>query len=338
MGGGATPGGAQAGGGVERLEIDANGMRFSARAAGPANGRPVLLLHGFPQSSLSWLPVMHTLAAAGYRAVAPDQRGYSAGARPADVAAYRVSQLVSDVLALADTMQMGRFDLVGHDWGGMVAWVTAAQHPGVVRSLSVVSTPHPGALAAALSAGDPDQTARSAYVHVFRRPAEPERILLGEGGDGEGLRSMFAATGLDEAQAGEYVSLMQAPGAMTAALNWYRAIPFAAATPPSPVEVPSLFAWGARDRFVTRAAATSCGAWVRGPYRFVRHPGYLGTLLAWIGFALTSRSLPVVGLVAVVFGRTYARRIVAEERLLARALPGYREYATRTWRLIPFAW
>ena len=76
----------------------------------------------------------------------------------------------------------------------------------------------------------------------------------------------------------------------------------------------------------------------RGPYRFVRHPGYLGTLLAWTGFALTSRSLPVVGLVAVVFGRTYARRIVVEERLLARALPGYREYATRTRRLIPFAW
>ena len=268
MGGGATPGGAQAGGGVERLEIDANGMRFSARAAGPANGRPVLLLHGFPQSSLSWLPVMHTLAAAGYRAVAPDQRGYSAGARPADVAAYRVSQLVSDVLALADTMQMGRFDLVGHDWGGMVAWVTAAQHPGVVRSLSVVSTPHPGALAAALSAGDPDQTARSAYVHVFRRPAEPERILLGEGGDGEGLRSMFAATGLDEAQAGEYVSLMQAPGAMTAALNWYRAMEPAEVEGLPPVVVPTLYVWSSGDAALGRKAAEGTAEFVAGRYQF----------------------------------------------------------------------
>ncbi len=268
MGGGATPGGAQAGGGVERLEIDANGMRFSARAAGPANGRPVLLLHGFPQSSLSWLPVMHTLAAAGYRAVAPDQRGYSAGARPADVAAYRVSQLVSDVLALADTMQMGRFDLVGHDWGGMVAWVTAAQHPGVVRSLSVVSTPHPGALAAALSAGDPDQTARSAYVHVFRRPAEPERILLGEGGDGEGLRSMFAATGLDDAQAGEYVSLMQAPGAMTAALNWYRAMEPAEVEGLPPVVVPTLYVWSSGDAALGRKAAEGTAEFVAGRYQF----------------------------------------------------------------------
>lgn len=268
MGSGATPGGAQAGGGVERLEIDANGMRFSARAAGPANGRPVLLLHGFPQSSLSWLPVMHTLAAAGYRAVAPDQRGYSAGARPADVAAYRVSQLVSDVLALADTMQMARFDLVGHDWGGMVAWVTAAQHPGVVRSLSVVSTPHPGALAAALSAGDPDQTARSAYVHVFRRPAEPERILLGEGGDGEGLRSMFAATGLDDAQAGEYVSLMQAPGAMTAALNWYRAMDPAEVEGLPPVVVPTLYVWSSGDAALGRRAAEGTAEFVAGRYQF----------------------------------------------------------------------
>jgi pimeloyl-ACP methyl ester carboxylesterase len=179
-----------------------------------------------------------------------------------------VSQLVSDVLALADTMQMGRFDLVGHDWGGMVAWVTAAQHPGVVRSLSVVSTPHPGALAAALSAGDPDQMARSAYVHDFRRPAEPERILLGEGGDGEGLRSMFAATGLDEAQAGEYVSLMQAPGAMTAALNWYRAMDPAEVEGLPPVVVPTLYVWSSGDAALGRKAAEGTAEFVAGRYQF----------------------------------------------------------------------
>lgn len=265
--------GAPGAGSVERLEIDANGMRFSARAAGPANGRAVLLLHGFPQSSLSWLPVMRVLGDAGYRAVAPDQRGYSPGARPGDIGAYRVSQLVSDVLAIADTMQMGRFDLVGHDWGGMVAWVAAARHPGVVRSLSVVSTPHPGALAAALSAGDPDQTARSAYVQVFRRPAEPERMLLGDDGHGDGLRSMFAATGLDESQAGEYVSLMQSPGAMTAALNWYRAMDPAEVEGLPPVVVPTLYVWSSGDAALGRKAAEGTAEFVAGRYQFVTLDG-----------------------------------------------------------------
>ncbi len=258
---------------VERLEIDANGLRFSARAAGPASGRPVLLLHGFPQSSLSWLPVMRSLAAAGYRAVAPDQRGYSSGARPGDVAAYGVSQLVSDVLAIADTMQMDRFDLVGHDWGGMVAWVAAARHPGAVRSLTVVSTPHPGALAAALSSGDSDQAARSAYVHVFRRQAEPERMLLGDDGLGEGLRAMFTATGLEESQAREYVSLMQSPGAMTAALNWYRAMDPAEVEGLPPVVVPTLYVWSSGDAALGRRAAESTAEFVAGRYQFVTLDG-----------------------------------------------------------------
>jgi pimeloyl-ACP methyl ester carboxylesterase len=257
-------------GGIERLEIEANGLRFTARAAGPARGRPVLLLHGFPQSSLSWQPVMRSLAAAGYRAVAPDQRGYSAGARPGDVAAYQVSQLVGDVLAIADTMQMGTFDLVGHDWGGMVGWVTAARHAGRVRSLTVVSTPHPGALAAALAAGDPDQTARSAYVHVFRRPAEPERLLLGEDGHGDGLRSMFTATGLDDERAGEYVSFFrQAPGAMTAALNWYRAMDPAEVDGLPPVVVPTLYVWSSGDAALGRRAAEATAEFVAGRYQFV---------------------------------------------------------------------
>lgn len=258
---------------VERLEIDANKMRFSARAAGPSKGRPVLLLHGFPQSSLSWLPVMRSLAGAGYRAVAPDQRGYSSGARPGDVEAYRVSQLVSDVLAIADTMQMRRFDLVGHDWGGMIAWVAAARHPGRIRSLSVVSTPHPGALAAALSAGDPDQTARSAYVHVFRQSAEPERMLLGEDGHGEGLRSMFTATGLDDRRAGEYVSLMQTPGAMTAALNWYRAMDPGEVEGLPPVVVPTLYVWSSGDAALGRKAAEGTAEFVAGRYHFVTLDG-----------------------------------------------------------------
>jgi pimeloyl-ACP methyl ester carboxylesterase len=126
---------------IDRLEIDANGLTFTARAAGPHDGRRVLLLHGFPQTSWSWRAQLEDLGRAGYRAVAPDQRGYSIGARPRAVEDYRLEHLQSDVLALADAMEMGTFDLVGHDWGGMVAWVVAARHPDRVRSLTVVSTP-----------------------------------------------------------------------------------------------------------------------------------------------------------------------------------------------------
>jgi len=253
---------------IELLEIDAGDFTFSARAAGPHGGRPVLLLHGFPQSSWSWRDLLARLGEAGYRAVAPDQRGYSPGARPLEVADYAVPHLVADVLAIADTMEMGTFDLIGHDWGGMVAWVLAARHADRVRSLTVVSTPHPGALRAALLGTDPEQTEKSGYLALFRRPDEPERFLLGEDGSGSGLRHLFSATGLDPAQAEEYVALLTRPGALTAALNWYRAMDGADTEGLPPVVVPTRYIWSTGDQALGRLAAESTAEWVAGQYRF----------------------------------------------------------------------
>src|ERR1700734_1552097 len=167
---------------IERIEIDANRLTFTARAAGPNRGRGVILLHGFPQTSWSWRGQLSELGDAGYRAVAPDQRGYSAGARPPAVADYGMDHLVGDVLALADSMEMDTFDLVGHDWGGMLAWIVASRYPGRVRSLSVVSTPHPLALQHALLGGDPALVAQGAATESFRAPEVPERLLLGADG------------------------------------------------------------------------------------------------------------------------------------------------------------
>lgn len=254
---------------VERIEIDANRLRFSARASGPVDGRAVLLLHGFPESSLSWQPVLQALGAEGYRALAPDQRGYSRAARPRDVKAYAVAELVEDVLAIAATMQMPRVDLVGHDWGGIIAWVVAARCPELVRSLTVVSTPHPGALAQTLRAGDPDQVARSAYVGVFRRQTEAERLLLGEDGSGGGLRTMLTATGLREELADEYVAAMREPGAMTAALNWYRALQTSDMEGLPPVVVPTLYVWSTGDAALGRRAAEATAEFVAGRYELV---------------------------------------------------------------------
>jgi pimeloyl-ACP methyl ester carboxylesterase len=252
---------------IERLEIDANGLTFSARAAGPAGGRPVLLLHGFPETSWSWRGLLDELGSAGYRAVAPDQRGYSAKARPVAVADYAVPHLLADALALADTMEMATFDLIGHDWGGMLAWVIAARHPERVRSLTVVSTPHPEALRTTLH-DDEDQEERSGYMKLFRMADKPEQLLLGEDGRGSGLRAMFAVTGLDPAMADEYVACLTQPGAMTAALNWYRAVDRRDVESLPPIVVPTLYVWSTEDQALGRRAAEATAEYVAGRYRF----------------------------------------------------------------------
>ncbi len=254
---------------IERLEIDANRLTFSARAAGPQGGRGVILLHGFPQTSWSWRGQLSELGDAGYRAVAPDQRGYSAGARPLTVADYGLHHLVDDVLALADALEMETFDLVGHDWGGMVSWVAAARHPDRVRSLSVVSTPHPLALRADLLCGDPAQVGRSVQMDAFRRPEVPERLLLGDDRSGSGLEALCTASGLGPANTRQYLAVLTQPGALTAALNWYRAMDGDELADLPLVTVPTLYVWSTDDAALGRPAAEASAAFVSGSYRFV---------------------------------------------------------------------
>jgi pimeloyl-ACP methyl ester carboxylesterase len=253
---------------IDRLEIDANGFRFAARAAGPADGRRVLLLHGFPQTSWCWRAQLGALAAAGYRAVAPDQRGYSPGARPADVADYSMPCLLADVMALADKMEMDTFDLVGHDWGGMVAWQAATHHPERVRSLTSVSTPHPLALQHALLGGDPAQAERAEAMDLYREPDEAERLLLGPDGSGSGLLALLTAGGLSAPDAAVYVEALREPGALTAALNWYRAMERSDLFELTPVDVPTLYVWSTGDAALGRTAAEATGDCVTGTYRF----------------------------------------------------------------------
>jgi len=151
---------------VETLTLEASGLAFDAQAAGPADGRVVLLLHGFPQTGRSWSAVARRLAEAGHRAVAPDLRGYSPGARPERVEAYASAALAADVVGFADALGAERVDVVGHDWGAAVAWQAAARAADRVRSLTAVSIPHPHAFADALRS-DPDQQQRSTYFGLF---------------------------------------------------------------------------------------------------------------------------------------------------------------------------
>jgi pimeloyl-ACP methyl ester carboxylesterase len=255
---------------MDTLEIPVGEMTFSARANGPKDGRLVLLLHGFPQTSYSWRHQLEALGEAGYRAVAFDQRGYSSGARPEGTAHYKLDHLVADVIAVADWLGGHRFDLVGHDWGGAVAWQTAGRYPDRLRTLTVVSTPHPAAFTSSLSAGggrggDGDQAQRSSYMEFFQQPEVPEQTFLAD--DAAGLRNLYAASGLGE-DTEEYVRVLTEPYCMTGALNWYRAASIADVQGMGTITTPTLYVWSTNDVALGREAAEATADHVQGPYRF----------------------------------------------------------------------
>ena len=248
---------------MERRRLHARRLVFDVLAAGDPAGEPVLLLHGFPQTAACWTELAEVLAGAGYRALAPDQRGYSPGARPRAVRGYCMPELVADVLALADQAGVvGRFHLVGHDWGGAVAWHLAARHPERVATLTAVSTPHPRAFGAALRASA--QPLRSAYIAFFRTPRLPELVLGARGL--AGLRLLLACSGLGPEWVETYAAALAGPGALAAALAWYRAAGPSTLRVPA-VVVPTCHLWGSDDPALGRQATEATARWVTGPYR-----------------------------------------------------------------------
>ena len=256
---------------MEEVELAAGSWRFRCRAAGPEDGRLVVLLHGFPQSSHEWRHQLVALAEAGYRAVAFDQRGYSPGARPEGVDGYRLDHLVADVLAVADELNGHQIDLVGHDWGAAVAWQVAGRYPERLRSLTALSVPHGAAFRSALASSSGDQVRRSSYIGFFQQEGTAEETLLAEGG--AGLRRLFEASDYPD-DPSPYIELMQEPGALTAALSWYRALvrgglgAAAASVAMGPVTVPTLYVWSDEDPAIGREAAEATAQYVEGPYRF----------------------------------------------------------------------
>ena len=245
------------------FELAVGGLVFDARAAGPADGELVLLLHGFPQTSLAWREQLEALGDAGYRAVAPDQRGYSPGARPVDVGEYRAERLVGDVLGFADALGAPTFHLVGHDWGGAVAWQVAGRHPERLRTLTSVSTPHPAAFRRSIEGGE--QRERSGYM-LFFRTADAEPFFLDN--DAAVLRSLYSASALPEDAAAEYIRVLTEPGALTGALNWYRAADIGLVEGLGPITTPTLYVWSTNDPALGPDAAEATAGHVDGPYRF----------------------------------------------------------------------
>jgi pimeloyl-ACP methyl ester carboxylesterase len=247
---------------------------FTAELAGPAHAPLVVLLHGFPLSRHSWSAQLPALAAAGYRALAPDQRGYSPGVRPDPrrLESYGIARLVTDVLELADACGAAAapFHVVGHDWGGQVAWCLADRHPERVRSLAVYSRPHPAAFRAAYQENRDGQQERSRHHRAFHDPATGA-LLLADGA--RRLRAILAREKIPADAIERHLEVLGNAEALEAALAWYRSAGTLAAIEVGPVRTPTLYVWGDADSTVGASAAHATAAWVTGPYRFERARG-----------------------------------------------------------------
>src|ERR1700693_1457328 len=202
----------------------ANGLRFRAMVDGPPDGEMFLLLHGFPEGAESWAPQLDALAKAGFLAVAPDLRGYGLSDAPEGVKSYSIDHLADDVRFMITAFGRSAAHVAGHDWGAMVAWYFAGRYPEMTKTLTVLSVPHPAALAAA-SRDDEDQKARSRYVGLFIQPDKAERVLAED--DYRRLRSMFKIgpnpDAVPQSVGDHFTRSLSRPGRLTAALNYYRA-------------------------------------------------------------------------------------------------------------------
>jgi pimeloyl-ACP methyl ester carboxylesterase len=242
-----------------------DGLLFDVRDSGPVDGEAVVCLHGFPQDGTAYDDVARRLATDGLRVLVPDQRGYSPGARPAGRSAYVLEVLADDVIALLDAAGVQKAHVVGHDWGGAVAWFLASRRSNRVRSLTVLSTPHPAAIRAEWWRST--QWLRSSYMAVFQVPGLPE--LMVSLATGRAFITGLRRSGLSGEQAAHYTARMREPGAIAGALGWYRSIPVSRGRGAGRVAVPTTYVVGRRDPFFSSASVRRTAELVTGPRRLV---------------------------------------------------------------------
>lgn len=250
-------------------DIQAGGMTFRTREAGIPGGEPVLLLHGFPETSHMWVDLLPLLAEAGCHCFAPDQRGYSPGARPEGSENYQTHLLAADVIAIADAVGFtSRFHLIGHDWGAGVGWRTVLPYPDRIQSWTSLSIPHPTSYGRAYR-DDPDQQQRSQYITYFQEPGVAEAAMSAN--DYERLKAIWSKSSPEERE--EYIAVFTQPGALTAALNWYRGS-FGSnqnvdEDGDTDVHVPTLTIWGSQDQAVGRSTTETAANYMKDYYRFL---------------------------------------------------------------------
>ncbi|TYZ06262.1 alpha/beta hydrolase [Hymenobacter lutimineralis] len=243
---------------LEHHDIRTNGVTLHVAQCGPANGPLVVLLHGFPEFWYSWRHQIMELAAAGYRVWVPDQRGYNRSEKPAGISAYQLKQLGADVLGLLDAAGVAQAAVVGHDWGGIVAWWLAVWHPERISRAAILNVPHPAVLGQA-ARKVPRQLLKSWYVFFFQLPWLPEWLFrrrqfrFGRGV----LRGTSRAGTFSSEDLVRYVAAWNQPGALTSMINWYRA-GLCQPSRTGRVSIPLLLLWGKQDAFLEpRLAAFS---------------------------------------------------------------------------------
>ena len=237
---------------------------FELSDCGSIDAPVVVLLHGHPQTAVAWDRVIPHVVRGGYRCVAPTQRGLSSGARPTRRRDYRMAELVADVSALIDAADAQRVHLVGHDFGGLVAWSFAAEHSDRVSTLTSLSSPHPQALQRAMLTSR--QGLLSWYALAYQLPRLPERFYLGGDGRGDRLARMLRSGGQQQDLAARDARAMTEPGRYAAALNWYRAAPWAGRT--GVVSVPTMLLWSDADKYILESAARRSEKYVMNDFRF----------------------------------------------------------------------
>ena len=235
---------------LEYSYIETNGIRLHVVQAGPQSGVPVVLLHGFPEFHYGWRKQIPALVEEGCRVIVPDQRGYNLSDKPKGVKYYSVDILAKDIIGLVDALGYEKVNLVGHDWGGIVAWTLAGKYPERLHRLSIMNAPHPAVIRRTLTR-DLDQMRRSLYAMFFQLPWFPEKILSANdfrenvrAMRGSGLIHTFTDEDIEK-----YREAWSQPGALTSMLNWYRAAARYPVQIPADtrIKVPTLMMWGMKD-------------------------------------------------------------------------------------------
>ncbi|MBB6450668.1 pimeloyl-ACP methyl ester carboxylesterase [Geomicrobium halophilum] len=238
--------------------VKTNGVRLHTVTAGPEDGKLVILLHGFPDFWFGWRKQILVLAAAGYKVVVPDQRGYHLSEKPTGVRPYRLNQLKDDVIGLIQHFKRDGATVIGHDWGGAVGWHLASTCPHVVKHLIVINIPHPAVMPKGLAA-NPIQWLRSAYMFFFQLPQFPEQTLGNKNFTrlAQALQRTSRHGTFSTDELVKYKIAWKQPGALTSMLNWYRAIPRSMTDigKVHSVDVPTKIIWGVGDVFLSKRLA-----------------------------------------------------------------------------------
>ena len=244
-------------------DVKVNDLTFTCRVSGLENtGDAVILLHGFPETSRMYYDLIPVLVSEGYKVVAPDQRGYSQGARPPKISDYSIDKLSQDVIDIADAFQFEKFHLVGHDWGSAVGWVTVAFHSDRVISWTALSVPHLDAFFDAINT-DKDQQRKSQYINFFKKPILPELYFKIFGYTY--LKDIWRKSSQLEIE--KYLEVFKQRGALKASLNWYRANMKKENKVIGDITTPTLIVYGLKDMAIGEKSVDESEKYLTGDYK-----------------------------------------------------------------------